>query len=146
MRRYLRPRRQAPEAGVEEQPAAAAPIQDSPQETPTPTEIEQPEERVEDGVQLGEDAQLEEGERSEGAVIITSQYVARLERESEDANNLIRDLGEFVERVDALRAKLKEDARRIGELREQLEQGIAEVNALRTQIEEDTSRVDDLIR
>jgi hypothetical protein len=131
---------------VEEQPAAAAPIQDSPQETPTPTEIEQPEERVEDGVQLGEDAQLEEGERSEGAVIITSQYVARLERESEDANNLIRDLGEFVERVDALRAKLKEDARRIGELREQLEQGIAEVNALRTQIEEDTSRVDDLIR
>ena len=130
---------------MEEQPAAA-PIQDSPQETPTPTEIEQSEERVEDGVQLGEDAQLEEGERPEGAVIITSQYVARLERESEDANNLIRDLGEFVERVDALRDKLKEDARRIGELREQLEQGIAEVNALRTQIEEDTSRVDNLIR
>jgi uncharacterized coiled-coil DUF342 family protein len=79
-------------------------------------------------------------------VTITSQYVARLERESEDANNLIRDLGDFVERVDALRDKLKEDARRIGELRERLEQGIAEANALRTQIEEDTSRVDELIR
>ena len=77
---------------------------------------------------------------------ITSQYVARLERESEDANNLIRDLGDFVERVDALRDKLKEDARRIGELRERLEQSIAEANALRTQIEEDTSRVDELIR
>jgi len=146
VRRYLRPRRQAPEAGVEEQPTAAAPIQDSSQETPTPTEIEQPEERVEEGLQLGEDAQFKEGERPEGAVIITSQYVARLERESEDANNLIRDLGEFVERVDALRDKLKEDARRIGELRERLEQDIAEVNALRTQIEEDTSRVDELIR
>ena len=145
MRRYLRPRRQTAEAGVEEQPAAA-PVQYSPQETPTPTDIEQPEEGVEEGVQLGEDTQLEEGERTEGAVIITSQYVARLERESEDANNLKRDLGEFVERVDALRDKLKEDARRIGELREQLEQGIAEVNALRTQIEEDTSRVDNLIR
>ena len=77
---------------------------------------------------------------------ITSQYVARLERESEDANNLIRDLGESVERVDALRDKLKEDRHRIGELRGRLEQGIAEVNALRTQIEEDTSRVDELIR
>ena len=51
---------------MEEQPAAA-PIQDSPQETPTPTEIEQAEERIEKGVQLGEDAQLEEGERLEGA-------------------------------------------------------------------------------
>jgi hypothetical protein len=130
---------------VEEQPAAA-PIQDSPQEMPTPTDIEQPEERVEEGVQLGEDTQLEEGQGPEGAVIITSQYVARLERESEEANNLIRDLGESVERVDALRDKLKEDRRRIGELRERLEQGIAEVNALRTQIEEDTSRVDELIR
>ena len=70
VRRYLRPRRQALEAGVEEQTAAAAPIQDSPQETPTPTEIEQPEERVEEGVQLGEDTQLEEGEGPEGAVII----------------------------------------------------------------------------
>jgi chromosome segregation ATPase len=145
VRRYLRPRRQTAEAGVEEQPATA-PIQESPQETPTPTDIEQPEERVEEGVQLGEDTQLEEGEGPEGAVIITSQYVARLERESEDANNLIRDLGESVERVDALRDKLKEDRRRIGELRERLEQGIAEVNALRTQIEEDTSRVDELIR
>jgi hypothetical protein len=145
VRRYLRPRRQTAKAGVEEQPAAA-PIQDSPQEMPTPTDIEQPEERVEEGVQLGEDTQLEEGEGPEGAVIITSQYVARLERESENANNLIRDLGEFVERVDALRDKLKEDRRRIGELRERLEQGIAEVNALRTQIEEDTSRVDELIR
>ena len=77
---------------------------------------------------------------------ITSQYVAKLERESEDANNLIRDLGDFVERVDALRDKLKEDARRIGELRERLEQSIAQANALRTQIEEDTSRVDELIR
>ena len=76
---------------------------------------------------------------------ITSQYVAKLERESEDANNLIRDLGDFVERVDALRDKLKEDARRIGELRERLEQSIAKANALRTQIEEDTSRVDELI-
>ena len=130
---------------MEEQPAAA-PIQDSPQETPTPTYIEQPEERVEEGVQLGEDTQLEEGQGPEGVVIITSQYVARLERESEEANNLIRDLGESVERVDALRDKLKEDRRRIGELRERLEQGIAEVNALRTQIEEDTSRVDELIR
>jgi uncharacterized coiled-coil DUF342 family protein len=133
-------------AGVEEQPAAAAPIQDSPQETPTPTEIEQAEERIEEGVQLREDAQLEEGERPEGGVTVTSQYVARLERESEDANNLIRDLGDFVERVDALRDKIKEDARRIGEWRERLEQSIAEVNALRTQIEEDTSRVDELIR
>ena len=130
---------------MEEQPAAA-PIQDSPQETPTPTHIEQPEERIEEDVQLGEDTQLEEGEGPEGAVIITSHYVARLERESEDANNLIRDLGDFVERVDALRDKLKEDARRIGELRERLEQSIAEANALRTQIEEDTSRVDELIR
>lgn len=130
---------------MEEQPAAA-PIQDSPQETPTPTHIEQPEERIEVDVQLGEDTQLEEGEGPEGAVIITSQYVARLERESEEANNRIRDLGESVERVDALRDKLKEDGRRIGELRERLEQGIAEVNALRTQIEEDTSRVDELIR
>jgi uncharacterized coiled-coil DUF342 family protein len=78
-------------------------------------------------------------------VTITSQYVAKLERESEDANNLIRDLGDFVERVDALRDKLKEDARRIGELRERLEQSIAKANALRTQIEEDTSRVDELI-
>ena len=77
---------------------------------------------------------------------ITSQYVAKLERESEDANNLIRDLGDFVERVDALRDKLKEDARRIGELRERLEQSIAKANALRTQIEEDTSRADELIR
>lgn len=126
VRRYLRPRRQALEAGVEEQTAAAAPIQDSPQETPTPTEIEQPEERVEEGVQLGEDPQLGEGEWPEGAVIITSRYVARPERESEDMNNLIRDLGEFVERVDALHDKLNEDARRIGELRERLEQGIAE--------------------
>ncbi len=129
-----------------EEQSAAAPIQDSPQETPTPTHIEQPEERIEEDVQLGEDTQLEEGEGPEGAVIITSHYVARLERESEDANNLIRDLGDFVERVDALRDKLKEDARRIGELRERLEQSIAEVNALRTQIEEDTSRVDELIR
>ena len=78
---------------MEEQPAAA-PIQDSPQETPTPTHIEQPEERIEEDVQLGEDTQLEEGEGPEGAVIITSHYVARLERESEDANNLIRDLGD----------------------------------------------------
>ena len=146
VRRYLRPRRQAPEAGVEEQPATAAPTQDSPQETPAPTETEQPEERVEEGVQLGEDAQLEEDERLEGAVTVTSEYIARLERESEDANALIRDLGEFVERVDVLRDRLKEDARRIGELRERLEQGIAEVNALRSQIEEDTSRVDELIR
>ncbi len=130
---------------MEEQPAAA-PIQDSPQETPTPTHIEQPEERIEEDVQIGEDTQLEEGEGPEGAVIITSHYVARLERESENANNLIRDLGEFVERVDALRDKLKVDGRRIGELRERLQQGIAEVNALRTQIEEDTSRVDELIR
>ena len=59
-------------------------------------------------------------------MIITSRYVARPERESEDTNNLIRDLGEFVERVDALHDKLNEDARRIGELRERLEQGIAE--------------------
>src|ERR687898_324976 len=35
VRRYLRPRRQTAEAGVEEQPAAA-PVQYSPQETPTP--------------------------------------------------------------------------------------------------------------
>lgn len=116
---------------MEEQPAAA-PIQDSPQETPTPTHIEQPEERIEEDVQIGEDTQLEEGEGPEGAVIITSHYVARLERESEDANNLIRDLGESVERVDALRDKLKEVRHRIGELRGRLEQGIAEVNALRT--------------
>ena len=146
MRRYLRPRRQAPEADVEEQPATAAPTQDSPQETPAPTETEQPEGRVEEGVQLGGDAQVEEDERLEGAVTVTSEYIVRLERESEDANALIRDLGGFVERVDVLRDRLKEDARRIGELRERLEQGIAEVNALRSQIEEDTSRVDELIR
>jgi uncharacterized coiled-coil DUF342 family protein len=134
VRRYLRPSRQALETGAEEQPAAAAPAQDSPQKTQTPAETKQPEERV------------EEDERLEGAVTVTSEYIARLERESEDANNLIRDLGEFVERVDALRDKLKENAHRIGELRERLEQGIAEVNALRSQIEEDTSRVDELIR
>ena len=131
---------------MEEQPATAAPTQDSPQETPAPIETEQSEERIEEGVQLGGDTQLEEYERLEGTVTVTSEYITRLERESEDANALIRDLGQFVERVDVLRDKLKEDARRIGELRERLEQGIAEVNALRNQIEEDTSRVDELIR
>ena len=146
VRRYLRPRRQTPETGAEEQPTAAAPAQDSLQETPTSIETEQPEESVEEGVQLGEDTLIEEDERLEGAVTVTSEYIARLERESEDANALIRDLGEFVERVDALRDKLKENAHRIGELRERLEQGIAEVNALRSQFEEDTSRVDELIR
>ena len=41
MRRYLRPRRQTPEAGTEEQPAAATLAQDLPQETQTPAETEQ---------------------------------------------------------------------------------------------------------
>jgi hypothetical protein len=53
-------------------------------------------------------------------VTVTSECVARLERESEDANALIRDLGEYVEQVDALCAKFKVDARRISELRESL--------------------------
>ena len=85
MRRYLRPRRQTPEAGTEEQPAAATLAQDLPQETQTPAETEQPEE-IEESRQLEEVEQFREDERLEGAVTVTSEYVAKLERESEDAN------------------------------------------------------------
>ena len=80
---------------MEEQPATAS-IQESPQETPTPTDIEQPEERVEEGVQLGEDTQLEEDGRRIG--------------------KLRERLEQGIAEVNALRTQIEEDTSRVDEL------------------------------